>query len=205
MGNYTNAIRLSAQEAMQVTSLRAGSEEAYRWLISEYHQPIYSFLVHSLHDAADAADVTQEVFLKAFRGIGQFHGDASLRTWLFRIAVHEAANRRRWWFRHKRREVSVDAPAAMGDADAAQLGDTLIAQGASPYEAAVQQEASRRIADALAEVAEPFRSAVVLRDIQGFAYEEMAEVLGITLGTVKSRITRGRMALREVLLKAGAR
>ena len=91
-----------------VAELKAGSEEAFAWLVARYHQPIYSLVYRIVNDPADAADTTQEVFLKVFRGIKRFHGDASLKTWMYSIAIREAANQRRWWFRHKARETSIE-------------------------------------------------------------------------------------------------
>ena len=89
----------SPEEAAIVSELKAGSEEAYAWLIGEFHQPIYSLIYRIVGDPADAADTAQEVFLKVFRGMKHFNGQSSLKTWIYRIAVHEASNRRRWWFR----------------------------------------------------------------------------------------------------------
>ena len=91
-----------------MAELKAGSEEAYNWLIGEFHQPVYSLVYRIVSDAADAADTTQDVFLKVFRGMKQFHGESSLKTWIYRIAIHEASNRKRWWFRHKAKESSIE-------------------------------------------------------------------------------------------------
>ncbi len=91
-----------------IAELKAGSEDAYAWLVGEFHQPVYSLVYRILTDPADAADTTQEVFLKVFRGMKQFHGGSSLKTWIYRIAIHEASNRRRWWFRHKSKESSME-------------------------------------------------------------------------------------------------
>src|ERR1041384_5616057 len=108
LGELASAIGIRTQEAAIVAELKAGSEEAYNWLIGEFHQPVYSLVYRIVSDSADAADTTQDVFLKVFRGIRQFHGESSLKTWIYRIALHEAANRRRWWFRHKGREPSME-------------------------------------------------------------------------------------------------
>jgi len=99
LGNLTSAIGITTEEAALVADLKAGSEEAFGILIAQYHQPLYSLIARSLTDPADAADTTQEVFIKVFRSIRGFHGESSLRTWLYRIAVHEASNQRRWWHR----------------------------------------------------------------------------------------------------------
>src|ERR1035437_9404249 len=108
MGNIASALTLQSDEAALVDELRAGSEEAFAWLIAHYHQPIYSLLARTVHDRADAADLAQEVFVKVFRGVGSFHGESSLRTWIYRIALREASNQRRWWARHKQQEVPID-------------------------------------------------------------------------------------------------
>ena len=108
MGNIASALTLQSEEAALVAELRAGSEEAFAWLIARYHQPIYSLLARTVQDRADAADLTQEVFVKVFRGVGSFHGESSLRTWIYRIALREASNQRRWWMRHKQQEVAID-------------------------------------------------------------------------------------------------
>src|SRR6478752_1011605 len=108
LGDLASAIGVRAQEAAIVAELKAGTEEAYAWLIGEFHQPIYSLVYRILTDPADAADTTQEVFLKVFRGMKRFNGECSLKTWLYRIAIHEASNQRRWWFRHKSKETSME-------------------------------------------------------------------------------------------------
>jgi RNA polymerase sigma-70 factor, ECF subfamily len=208
LGNLTNILDLPQTAARQdeaavVAELRAGSEEAFAWLIEQYSQPIYSLLARSVQDPTDAADITQEVFLKVFRGIQTFHGESSLKTWIYRIALHEASNGRRWWTRHKKCEVTLETEAHAYNGDSAEetttLGEMLADAHGTPFEAAAQAEIKLRVERALAEVAEPFRTAVVLRDIEGFAYEEMAEILQVSLGTVKSRIVRGRTALKARL------
>jgi RNA polymerase sigma-70 factor (ECF subfamily) len=190
-----------------VAELQTGSEQAFAQLIDRYHQPLYSLIARSLQDPADAADITQEVFLKVFRSIRGFHGEASLRTWLYRIALREASNQRRWWSRHKHQEIALDAPccshcAADAAGDAQSLGSTLADAGSSPFEQAAQHEIRERVEAALRQVPKAFRAVVVLREIEGFSYEEIAEILQVNLGTVKSRLMRGRAALRAVLAPA---
>ena len=199
MGNLASAIGFSTEEASLIAELKAGSDEAFAILIAQYNQPLYSLIARSLDDPADAADITQEVFLKVFRSIRSFHGDSSLRTWLYRIALHEASNQRRWWSRHKRREVTLDTPAAEKEEDAPTLAMLLADHGGSPLDHAEQGELRACVEKALRELPEAFRTVVVLREMEGFAYEEIAEVLGINIGTVKSRLTRGRAALRDLL------
>lgn len=197
LGNVA-AIGVNADEASIVAELKAGSEEAYDWLITRYHQPIYSLVYRILTDPSDAADTTQEVFLKVFRGMNRFNGQCSLKTWLYRIAIHEASNQRRWWFRHKSKETSMDAHE---DETGNSLGlcDTLADPGESPLELLAHEEIRARVEQELQQVPEPYRTTVVLRDIEGLSYEEIAEVLQISLGTVKSRLIRGRDALKKRL------
>ena len=197
--NLTSAISARAEEASIIAELKAGSEEAYEWLIAHYHQPVYGLVYRVLNDPADAADTTQEVFLKVFRGMRHFHGEASLKTWIYRIAIHEASNQRRWWFRHKRRETTMEAESGEDDGHSFALKDTLVDEGESPFESAAHEEVRSKVELELAQVSEPYRTAVVLRDIEGLSYEEIAEILQISLGTVKSRLMRGRFALKKRL------
>jgi RNA polymerase sigma-70 factor, ECF subfamily len=208
MGNLASTVDLSNEEAAFVAELQAGSEHAFAQLIAQFHQPMYSLIARSLQDPADAADITQEVFIKVFRNIRNFHGEASLRTWMYRIALHEASNQRRWWSRHKRQEIAMDCPCrsqleAESEGEAPSLGSTLADAGCSPFDQAAQEELRQRVEAALREVPEAFRTVVVLREIEGFSYEEIAEILQVNLGTVKSRLTRGRAALRCLLAPKG--
>jgi len=201
MGNLASALALQSEEAALVAELRAGSEEAFSWLIARYHQPIYSLLARTVHDKSDAADLTQEVFVKVFRGVGSFHGESSLRTWIYRIALREASNQRRWWMRHKQQEVPIELE--MMDANSGtpvRLKDTLVDSAESPFEMAVHAENQARVEAALHLVPEPFRTTLILRDIEGFVYEEVAEIQGVNLGTVKSRLVRGRACLKALLM-----
>jgi RNA polymerase sigma-70 factor (ECF subfamily) len=109
LNNLASAIGVGTEDAALVAALKSGSEEAFAMLIAQYGQPLYSLIARSLQDPADAADITQEVFIKVFRSIRSFHGEASLRTWLYRIALREASNQRRWWTRHKKQELTIDA------------------------------------------------------------------------------------------------
>ena len=186
MGNLASAIAVRAEEASIIAELKSGSEDAYAWLITHYHQPIYGLVYRILSDPADAADTTQEVFLKVFRGMKRFNGESSLKTWLYRIAIHEASNQRRWWFRHKSKETTMEVHE---DESGNSFGICNTAH----------EEIRARVDYELQQVSEPYRTTVVLRDIEGLSYEEIAEVLQISLGTVKSRLIRGREALKKRL------
>src|SRR5579862_9616034 len=118
VGNLAGALELRADESSIVAELKAGSEDAYAWLINQYQPPVYNLVYRIVNDSADAADTTQEVFLKVFRGMKHFHGESSLKTWIYRIALHEAANRKRWWFRHKARETSIEPAEDDGPTEA---------------------------------------------------------------------------------------
>ena len=197
MGDLATAIGARAHESAVIAELKAGSEDAYAWLIGEFHQPIYSLVYRIVNDPADAADTTQDVFLKVFRGMKHFHGESSLKTWIYRIALHEAANRRRWWFRHKAHETPID-PVEAGLLESAGE-ERLVDQAESPFDSFAHAEVRATVERALQHVPEPYRTALILRDLEEMSYEEIAEVLQISPGTVKSRITRGRNALRKRL------
>lgn len=200
LGDFAGAIGIRAQESALIQELKAGSEDAYTWLVGEFHQPVYSLVYRILTDPADAADTTQEVFLKIFRGMKHFHGESSLKTWIYRIAIHEASNRRRWWFRHKSKETSVEQTE--GDAQSytsAEVNLALVDRHKSPFDTVADHEVQARVEAELRNVSEPYRTAVVLRDIEDLSYEQIAEITQVSLGTVKSRITRGRDALRKRL------
>jgi RNA polymerase sigma-70 factor, ECF subfamily len=184
----------SEDEVELTTELRNGSEAAFDWLVTHYHGAVYGLVTGVLCDSSEAADVTQEVFLKAFRGIRAFRQGSSLKTWLYRIAVREALNHRRWLWRHLRQQSSMDE---CREEDGAAM--EFEATGASPFEEFASRELQQAVQHGLSRVAEVFRTAVILRDLEGLSYEEVAEVLGVSVGTVKSRILRGRRALREIL------
>jgi len=200
VGDFASAIGIRAEESAIVQELKAGSEEAYAWLVGEFHQPVYSIVYRILTDPADAADTTQEVFLKIFRGMKHFHGQSSLKTWIYRIAIHEASNRRRWWFRHKAKETCMEVENLTEDVRAHFSNPALVDKNKSPFETAADHEIQATIERELRQVGEPYRTALVLRDVEDLSYEEIAEITQVSLGTVKSRITRGRDALRRRLI-----
>jgi RNA polymerase sigma-70 factor (ECF subfamily) len=201
LGDLASAIGIRTEQAAIVAELKAGSEDAYAWLIGEFHQPVYSLVYRIVADRADASDTTQEVFLKVFRGMKHFHGESSLKTWIYRIAIHEACNRRRWWFRHKAHETSMEPMEnSNGDGEAIGIKDTLIDGRESAFDNIAHEEVRARVEEELRKVPEPYRTAVVLRDLEEMSYEEIAEITEVSLGTVKSRLTRGRDALRQRLI-----
>ena len=183
-----------AEEDALVTALTQGSEDAYEILIQRYQQPVYSLVCRLVNDSAEAPDIVQEVFLKVFLSIGAFRGNSSLKTWIYRIAVNEAYNHRRWFCRHHRQEVALSSDEGPGH-----LAGGVTDPGRSPFDQAADHETRALVEQALEKLNPKFRAAVVLRDIEDLNYEDIAEVLDISLGTVKSRIMRGREALRKIL------
>ncbi len=182
-------------ESRLIEQLRAGVDSAYETLIDRFEVPVFNIVARLMDDPADAADVVQEVFLKVFRNIASFRQNASLKTWIYRIAVNEARNHRRWFSRHRRQEVNLEADPGetMG------YQDWLPDPGPSPFETVVDRETRELIEAALAQVNPRFRAALVLREMEGLSYEEIAEILEVSLGTVKSRILRGREGLKKHL------
>jgi len=189
----------SHDETLLVARLRAGENAAYDELVRAHHASIYHAAYRMLRNAAEAADVTQDVFVKVFRHIEGFRGEASLRTWLFRIAFSEILNRVRWSRRHcLHRTISIE-----GEAEKAGEGHAPLQvpdEGPSPEVELERRETEEAFQDALWKLSEEHRSVAILRDIQGFSYAEIAEILGISMGTVKSRLARARSELKRHLI-----
>ena len=183
-----------------IERLRAGEAAAFERLVEERSGDIYALLYRLTEDAEEARDLTQETFLQAFRAIAHFRGDSDLRTWLYRIAVNQARNRWRWW-RRRRRDVTVslDAPAEGGSAETALAARLPDHHADDPEQLALARERERALTVALRALSRPYREVVVLRDVEGLSYEEVATALEISVGTVKSRLSRGRLELRRRL------
>ncbi|MFN3323509.1 MAG: RNA polymerase sigma factor [Bryobacteraceae bacterium] len=193
--NASEAADGRLDEECLLAGLREGTEAAYEALIAQYQQPVYGLVYRLLSDPSETCDVVQEVFLKVFRNVGSFRGQSSLKTWIYRIAVNEAYNQRRWFTRHRSQEIGLE----QDEERTRNLSDTLSDPGRSPFDVVSDHERRQLIEEALQSLNPTFRTAVVLRDIEELSYEEIAEVLQIHLGTVKSRIVRGREALRKHL------
>lgn len=201
IGKVATATGVSAAYAITdsdfLDRLRNGDAEAFDTFITRYSGDIYSLLYRMTGDPDEAGDLTQETFLSALKAIRTFRGDSELKTWLFRIAVNHSRNRFRWWKRRKRSEtVSLDKEIGSGTIT---IADTLADDSESPEEAVLRSERRRQLMAAVNGLPEMFREAVVLCDIEGLGYEEIAKVLGINVGTVKSRLARGREQLRKRL------
>src|SRR5829696_1540306 len=181
-----------------IERLKRGDAAAFEKLVNERSGEIYGLLYRLTENGEEARDLTQETFLRAFQSIVHFRGESDLRTWIYRIAINQARNRWRWW-RRRRRDVtvSIDAPQPNGHST---LAGTLQSDvDSNPERNALLHERERVLRKALSSLKRVYREAVVMRDIEGFAYEEIAVALDISVGTVKSRLARGRQELRRKL------
>ncbi len=185
------------EEHSFIERLKAGEAAAFDNLIDRYSGDIFAILYRITENPEEASDLTQETFLRAIRSIKSFRGNSELKTWLVRIAINESRNRFRWWKR-RRRDTTISLDATIGETDIS-IAETLADTSASPEDAALRREREYAIETALMDIQEIYRVAVVLCDIEGLSYEEMARTLGISIGTVKSRISRGREELRKRL------
>jgi RNA polymerase sigma-70 factor (ECF subfamily) len=190
-------VRTSAEDQF-LERLKRGEVAAFETLVTENSSDVYALLFRLTSDPEEARDLTQETFLRAFQSINRFRGDASLRTWIYRIAINQARNRWRWWRRRKRDvTVSLDATNEFREQPLAATlpGDDSL----NPEQETLAREREGQLREALFGLRRSYREAVILRDVEGFSYEEIAETLQISIGTVKSRISRGRMELRRTL------
>lgn len=180
-----------------IDKLKAGDAAAFDTLVVRYASDIYALLFRLTENAEEAGDLTQETFLSALKAVKKFRGEANLKTWLFRIAINESRNRHRWWQRRRRdKTVSLDAPCRNGETP---LSETVSSRFDNPEQEALRREREQMLLKALNDLPDIFREAIVLCDIEGFSYEEIAQTLEINIGTVKSRIARGREELRKKL------
>ena len=173
---------------------RRGELDAFEELVRRYEKRVYAIALRSAGSPEDAADITQDVFLRAWRSIESFRGDSGLSTWLFRITMNICVDHAR------HRQTQPQTMALTNDEDEERpIHDT----APTPEEHLDNSELGRELAAALDEVSEEHRRIVLLRDVSGMSYTEIAEILEISEGTVKSRLARARIALRKVLLKRG--
>lgn len=187
----------SSAEIEFIERLQAGDGGAFDVLVTRYSADVYALLYRLTENSEEAADLMQETFLSALRGIKKFRGDAELKTWLFRIAVNESRNRFRWWKRRNRQNtISIDATVGKAETP---LSETFSSRSPNPEENALRQERESVLKKALLALPDVFREAIILCDIEGLSYEEIAHALEINIGTVKSRIARGRDELRRKL------
>jgi len=185
-------------EGQFIERLKRGESAAFETLVNERSGEIYGLLYRLTENSEEARDLTQETFLRAFQSIRSFRGDSDLRTWIYRIAINQARNRWRWW-RRRRRDSTVSIDSA-GENGRPALVATLKADiSKSPELDTLAHERERVLRNALKSLRRVYRETVILRDIEGLAYEEIATALDISVGTVKSRLARGRQELRSKL------
>ncbi len=193
--SLTSEQQAALEDQALISALQRAEADAYETLIRRFQTPVYNLAWRLLDDPADAGDVVQEVFLKVFRSVDNFRGESSLRTWIYRIAVNESHNRRRWLFRHRKGETAIDDVYASEDNREAPIVDN----NETPFDFTMNREAQLLLEEGLAAISPAFRAVLVLREVEELSYEEIATILEISMGTVKSRIVRGREALRHYL------
>ena len=193
---------VNAEEALFVLRLKANEDAAYDELVRVYHASIFHVAYRMLGDSAEASDVVQEIFLKVFRNIGGFKGEAALKTWIFKIAFSEILNRLRWWKRRYRfSTVSLDEQPSGNGKGNGRHGCNVADSKPTQDKVLESREQETAIQQALSRLSSDHRSIIVLRDIEGFSYSEIADVLGVSIGTVKSRIARARSDLKKSLMR----
>src|ERR1051325_5138645 len=208
LGDELNQLRLTPgadgepDELARLHELQAGSEEAFNWLVTAYAPPVYRLSYRLLNDPAEASDIVQEVFLRVFRGIGGFHGHCSLKTWIYHIAVNTVWNQNRWWHRHRQQEQTLEVREDDAGGEELAIPD----ESQNPLANALTAEAQEMVWKALLRLNESHRMILVLREMEDLSYDEVAEILGLTPGTVKSRLAWARMALKreiEAMMEPG--
>jgi RNA polymerase sigma-70 factor (ECF subfamily) len=187
---------VGGREAALVHRCAAGDETAFAELVAEHQRMVVQLAINLLGDRDEALDLSQDVFIRVFRTIGQFRGQSALRTWIYRIAINQARNRHRFWRRRRRADqVSLDAHVA-------EHGEFRCGAEAGPDRILAQKELAERLRDALEGLPFDQRTVIILREVDGLSYEEIAFSLGVAVGTVKSRLTRARQTLRAGLREA---
>jgi len=186
-------------EAALVERCAAGEQSACAELVAGHERMVFQLAFHMLGDRDEALDLSQDVFLNVFRTIHKFRGQSALKTWIYRIVINHARNRQRWWRRrHKADQVSLDAHME-AHGELRQVGDET-----SPDRALARKQLAERLWNALDELPFDQRTVIVLREIEGMSYEEIAYSSGVAVGTVKSRLTRARQTLRRQLQEVRA-
>jgi RNA polymerase sigma-70 factor (ECF subfamily) len=185
---------VDSREAALIERCAAGDETACADLVAAHQRMVYGLAFNLLGDRDEALDLSQEVFLRVFRTISTFRGQSALRTWIYRIVVNQVRNRQRWWRRrHRSEQVSLDEHVS-------KAGEIESTREVLPDRLLASKETAVLIWAAMARLPFDQRTALILREIEGLRYEEIAFSLGIAVGTVKSRLTRARQALRAELL-----
>jgi RNA polymerase sigma-70 factor, ECF subfamily len=188
---------VGGDEAALIERCAAGEDTACAALVAGHERMVFQLGLHLLGDRDEALDLSQEVFLRVFRTIHGFRGQSALRTWIYRIVINQARNRQRFWHRRRRKDHQSLDQHLLEHGDLRQPGDA-----ESPDRVFARKEMANRLWQALDELPFEQRTAIVLREIDGMSYEEIAFSLDVAVGTVKSRLTRARQALRAQLREA---
>jgi len=198
LSNFEIGLEFSENEVAFVDRLQIGSEDAFETLMQLYQTPIYNIAYRILGDPSEASESVQDTFMKIYKGIKTFRGECGLKTWIYKIAISESLNRQRWWKRWRRNvTASLDEPSNAGSENTRFIEVPDSRPG--PESFCASRETEQAVQRALSKLAIEFRVVVVLRDIEGMSYEEIAETLKLSLGTVKSRLWRGRLELKKYL------
>jgi len=185
-----------------VRRVKEGERKAFDLLMERYERRITAVSYQMLGSSEEAKDLAQEAFLRIWRGIPNFRGEASFLSWAYQITMNLARHRRRWYARHRvSKTISLDAPIKEGEEDP--VSERIADPGPDPRQKAASSDELASLQQAVGELPLPFKSVLVLRDIQGLAYEEVAKVFGEQIGTIKSRLHRARLMLRKALERGG--
>ena len=189
-----------ALDRLLVDRFKGGDEAAFNEMVARYWDRIYGMVHQLLRNQQDAEEVTQDAFIRAHRALGNFRGESAFSTWLYQIATNLARNRYWYWWRRKRdKTVSFDQPVS--DDNATPLSEVFSAEVDTPGDITVTQELVDHIAVGMERISAKHREILILRNVKNMAYEDIAEVLNISVGTVKSRIARARESLRDAIGK----
>jgi RNA polymerase sigma-70 factor, ECF subfamily len=191
----------SAGDANLVRRFVAGDESAFNEIVARYRGKINGLVVNLLHNVADAEEITQDTFIRAYRGLCRFRGDSSLSTWLYRIALNLARNRY-WYFFRRRRQNWVSLEQPLGSDSEATFADLVATQEHDPAQESVAGEFTALVAACIDRLDSRHREILVMRNVLDLSYEEIAHSLGINVGTVKSRIARARQNLRTLIVES---
>lgn len=198
MSNFEIGLEFAENEVAFVDRLQVGSEEAFETLMQLYQAPIYNVAYRILGDPAEAAESVQDTFMKIYKGIKSFRGECGLKTWIYKIAISESLNRQRWWKRWRRNVIaSLDEPIHNNPENSRFIEVADSRPGPEGF--CASRETEEAVQKALSHLPLEFRVVIILRDIEGLSYEEVAEALKISLGTVKSRLWRGRSEMKKQL------
>ena len=199
---FSSAESLSAAAAAEpalVERCRQGDTQAFARLVSLHEGMVLNLATRLLGDREEAKDIAQDVFLQVYRTLPRFEGRSTVRTWIYRIVVNQCCNRQRWW--RRRRRAAACPLDEITAADEAKM--SAVSPGEGPFERLDRRERARRMDTALRALSFDHRAVLLLREVEGLSCEEIATTLGLPIGTIKSRLARGRDSLRRALAPPG--